>query len=177
MTFGRRVLGDSEGKGFVWATRRALDLARLPVTAELRAFWRQLNRAAFRVVGEEFPNFVGDPARAARTQADGQRALASGGPVRQALAGRYVAGMTPGYRVGHGLGGNIRGLSRAEVNRWRNALRRRAQPDRRGRLRRVQLRAREQPHIRDAGHVASRRTRHGGPLTHSRGGLRASRGR
>jgi len=120
MTFGRRVLGDSEGKGFVWATRRALDLARLPVTAELRAFWRQLNRAAFRVVGEEFPNFVGDPARAARTQADGQRALASGGPVRQALAGRYVAGMTPGYRIGHGLGGNIRGLSRAEVNRWRN---------------------------------------------------------
>ena len=59
MTFGRRVLGDSEGKGFVWATRRALNLARLPVTAELRAFWQQLNRAAFRVVGEEFPNFVG----------------------------------------------------------------------------------------------------------------------
>jgi hypothetical protein len=120
MTDGRRVLGDSEGKGFVWATRRALNLARLPVTAELRAFWQQLNRAAFRVVGEEFPNFVGDPARAARAQADGQRALASGGPVRQALAGRYVAGMTPGYRIGHGLGGNIRGLSRAEVNRWRN---------------------------------------------------------
>ena len=120
MTFGRRVLGDSEGKGFVWATRRALNLARLPVTAELRAFWRQLDRAAFRVVGEEFPNFVGDPARAARTQADGQRALEAGGPVRQRLAGRYIAGMTPGYRIGHGLGGNINGLSRAEVNRWRN---------------------------------------------------------
>ena len=28
--------------------------------------------------------------------------------------------MTPGYRIGHGLGGNIDGLSRAEVNRWRN---------------------------------------------------------
>ena len=70
MTFGRRVLGDSEGKGFVWATRRALNLAELPITAELTAFWRQLNRAAFRVVGEEFPNFVGDPARAARAQAD-----------------------------------------------------------------------------------------------------------
>ena len=83
MTFGRRVLGDSEGKGFVWATRRALNLARLPVTAELRAFWQQLNRAAFRVVGEEFPNFVGEPARAARTQADGWRALAAGGPVRR----------------------------------------------------------------------------------------------
>ena len=84
MTFGRRVLGDSERKGWVWATRRALNLARLPVTAELRAFWQQLDRAAFRVVGEEFPNFVGDPARAARTQADGRRALAAGGPVRRA---------------------------------------------------------------------------------------------
>jgi hypothetical protein len=121
MTFGRPVLGDSEGKGFVWSTRRALNLARLPVTAELRAFWQQLNRAAFRVVGEEFPNFVGDPARAARTQADGWRSLASGGPVRRALAGRYVAGMTPGYRIGRGLGGNVNGLSRAAVNRWRNS--------------------------------------------------------
>ncbi|HKB19365.1 MAG TPA: hypothetical protein VKC65_00025 [Gaiellaceae bacterium] len=121
ITFGRRVLGDTEGKGFVWATRRALNLARLPLTTELRAFWQQLDRAAFRVAGEEFPNFVGDPARAARTQADGQHALVAGGPVRRALAGRYVAGMTPGYRIGHGLGGNVNGLSRAEVNRWRNS--------------------------------------------------------
>jgi hypothetical protein len=121
MTFGRPVLGDSESTGFVWSTRRALNLARLPVTAELRAFWQQLNRAAFRVVGEEYPNFVGDPARAARAQADGWRSLAAGGPVRRALAGRYLAGMTPGYRIGHGLGGNVQGLSRAEVNRWRNS--------------------------------------------------------
>jgi hypothetical protein len=120
MTFGRRVLGDGEGKGFVWATRRALNLARLPLTPELRAFWQQLERAAFRLAGEEFPNFTGDPARAARTQADGQRALASGGPVRRRLAGRYVAGMTPGYRIGHGLGGNVNGWPRAEVNQWRN---------------------------------------------------------
>jgi hypothetical protein len=120
MSFGRRVLGDTEGKGFVWATRRALRLAALPVDRELRAFWQQLERASFRLVGEEFPDFVGDPARSARAWADGQRALASGGPVRRALAGRYVAGMTPGYRIGHGLGGNVRGLPRAEVIRWRN---------------------------------------------------------
>src|SRR5215218_7141781 len=48
LTFGRRILGDREGKGFVWATRRALRLASLPVTAELTAFWRQLDRACFR---------------------------------------------------------------------------------------------------------------------------------
>lgn len=120
LTFGRRVLGDREMKGFVWGTRRALRLASLPVNAELTAFWRQLDRACFRIVGEEYPDFVGDPRRAARLWSDGQRALASGGPVRRALAGRYVAGMTPGYRIGRGLGGNVLGLSRAEVNRWRN---------------------------------------------------------
>jgi hypothetical protein len=120
LTFGRRVLGDGESKGFVWATRRVLRLGSLPVDSELTAFWRQLDRACFRIVGEEYPDFVGDPARAARLWSDGQRALAAGGPVRKALAGRYVAGMSPGYRIGRGLGGNVRGLSRAEVNRWRN---------------------------------------------------------
>jgi hypothetical protein len=120
ITFGRRVLNDREQKGWVWSTRQALRLASLPVDAELNAFWHQLNRASFRIVGEEFPYFVGTPANAARIQADGQRALASGGPVRRSLAGRYCAGMTPGYRIGRGYGGNVNGLSRAGVNQWRN---------------------------------------------------------
>ena len=120
LTFGRRELSDREGRGWVWATRRALQLASLPVNRELRAFWQQLGRASFRLIGEEFPDFVGDPARAARTWSDGQRALAAGGPVRRSLASRYVPGMTPGYRIGHGYGGNVGGLSRAGVNRWRN---------------------------------------------------------
>jgi hypothetical protein len=122
LTFGRRELDDAESKGFVWATRRALRLASLPVDRELRTFWQQLERASFRLVGEEYPDFVGDPARAARTQADGQRALAAGGPVRRALAGRYLAGMSPGYRIGGGLGGNVRRLPRAQVNRWRDGF-------------------------------------------------------
>jgi hypothetical protein len=121
LTFGRIVLGDREGKGFVWATRAALRLASRPIDSELTLFWRQLDRASFRLVGEEYPDFAGDPRAAARLWSDGQRALAAGGPVRRALAGRYVAGMSPGYRIGGGLGGNVRGLSRAEVNRWRNA--------------------------------------------------------
>ncbi len=98
LTFGRAVLGDTEGKGFVWAGRQALRLASLPVDRELTAFWRQLDQACFRLVGEEYPDFVGDPVRAARTWSDGERALA----------------------LGVGLGGNVAGLSRAEVNRWRN---------------------------------------------------------
>jgi hypothetical protein len=121
ITFGRRPLGDRETKGWVWCTREALRLASRPVDAELTALWRQFERAAFRIVGEEYPNFVGDPKRAARTWSDGQRALAAGGPSRRALAGRYIAGMSPAYRLGVGLGGNTAGLSRAEVNRWRTA--------------------------------------------------------
>jgi hypothetical protein len=121
LTFGRQVLGDRENKGWVWATRRALRLASLPVDSELTRFWRQLDRACFRIVGEEYPDFVGDPRAAARVWSDGQRALAAGGPVRRRLAGKYVAGLTPGYRIGGGLGGNVRRLPRAQVIRWRNA--------------------------------------------------------
>jgi hypothetical protein len=121
ITFGRRPLGDREMKGWIWCTREALRLASRPVDGELTALWRQFERAAFRIVGEEYPNFVGDPRQAARTWSDGQRALAAGGPSRRALAGRYIAGMSPGYRLGVGLGGNTAGRSRAEVNRWRNA--------------------------------------------------------
>jgi hypothetical protein len=35
------------------------------------------------------------------------------------LARKYVAGLTPGYRLAPGLGGNTRGRPRVEVNRWR----------------------------------------------------------
>src|SRR6266508_104839 len=109
LNLGRRVLGDRASRGSVWATRRALRLASLPVDPELSAFWLQLERSAFRIVGEEYPDFVG------------HRARASGGPARRALAGRYLAGMSPAYRLGRGLGGNVSGLSRAGVNRWRSA--------------------------------------------------------
>jgi hypothetical protein len=121
ITFGRRPLGDRETKGWVWSTREALRLASRPVDGELSTFWIRLNSACFRIIGEEYPEFVGDPRRVARAFSDGQRALAAGGPARRALAGRYVAGMSPGYRLGAGLGGNTGGLSRAQVNRWRDA--------------------------------------------------------
>jgi hypothetical protein len=120
LTDGRRPLGDRETKGWVWSGREALRLAARPVTPELRALWYRLNASCFRLVGEEYPEFVGDPRTAARRWSDGYRALAAGGPVRRSLAGRYVAGMSPGYRLGVGLGGNTRGLSRAQVNRWRD---------------------------------------------------------
>jgi hypothetical protein len=121
LNFGRPVLDDPENTGWVWATRGVLRLASLPVDSELRHFWHMLDRACFRIVGEEYANFVGDPLRSASRHSDGQRALAGGGAVRRRLAARYVAGLTPGYRIGGGLGGNVELRPRAEVIGWRNA--------------------------------------------------------
>jgi hypothetical protein len=114
---GRR---SDELRGFVWLAHSAFGLALRPVDAEFNAFWHTVSTAAAHVVGEEFPPFVGDPAAAARTMDAGRRALAAGGPVRRSLARRYMAGITPGYRLAPGLGGNVNHRSRAYVNRWRN---------------------------------------------------------
>jgi hypothetical protein len=117
MLHGRRQ--DADMTGFVWLARRAFGLPRRPVDAELSAFWYTVSAAASHIVGEEFPPFVGDPAAAARAEDAGRRALAAGGPVRRSLARRYAAGITPGYRLAPGLGGNVEHRSRAYVNRWR----------------------------------------------------------
>jgi hypothetical protein len=119
LVFGRPALADRPQQGLVWWAHTAFALATRALTAELAAFWRILNRAALGLIGEEYPEFAGSPTAAARTQAAGQRGLQRGGPVRRALARKYVAGLTPGYGLSPGLGGNTRGLPRTEVNRWR----------------------------------------------------------
>lgn len=110
---------DKDLRGFVWLARSAFALPLRPIDAELSAFWHVVSAAASHIVGEEFPPFVGDPAAAAQREDAGRRALAAGGPVRRSLAVRYAAGITPGYRLAPGLGGNVNGRSRAVVNRWR----------------------------------------------------------
>ena len=119
LTFGRSRLQDGPVQGLVWVAHSALGLARLPLTPELSTFWNMVNRAALGYVGEEYPRFEGSPRTVARSQASGQRALAAGGPVRQALSRKYVAGMTPGYHLAAGLGGNVHRWSRSQVNSWR----------------------------------------------------------
>jgi hypothetical protein len=119
LNFGRAEFGDGPRIGFVWASRRALEVARLRVDYELRAFWRALQSATFRLVGEEYPPFVGNPEDVAQAYAAEQRLLARGGTIRKELADRYVVGMTPGWHLAPGLGGNVARLPRAEVNRWR----------------------------------------------------------
>jgi hypothetical protein len=121
LTFGRPVLGDRPLQGLVWWAKTAQALASRPITPELTAFWRMLNRACFGLIGEEYPVFAGDPRAAARAGAAGQRALARGGPVRRALSRKYFCGVQPGFRLAPGLGGNTHGLPHAEAVRWRAA--------------------------------------------------------
>jgi len=111
--------GDADLDGWVWLAAGAFGLPAQPVDAELDAFWNVVNASARFLAGEEFPPFVGNPAAAARAEDAGRAALGRGGPIRRALARRYVAGITPGYRLVPGLGGNVDGRSRAYVRRWR----------------------------------------------------------
>jgi hypothetical protein len=66
------------------------------------------------------------------------------GRFRQKLARKYVRGLTPGFRLEPGLGGNVRGL---RATRPSAGARSTSAPagGRRLRLRRVQLPLREQP--------------------------------
>ena len=121
LVFGRLALGDTAQQGFVFWAHSALGLPRLRLTPELAAFWRILNRAALGVFGEEYPAFDGNPRAAARAADFGRRALQAGGPVRQSLARKYLAGLTPGYRKAAGLRGNVHGWPREQVNAWRAA--------------------------------------------------------
>jgi hypothetical protein len=119
LVFGRQALGDAAQQGFVFWAHSALGLPRLRLTPELAAFWRILNRSALGLFGEEYPAFDGDPRAAARAADSGRRGLQAGGPVRQSLARKYLAGLTPGYRTAAGLRGNVHAWPREQVNAWR----------------------------------------------------------
>jgi hypothetical protein len=119
LTFGRAGIGDKPLRGLVWWAKTAHVLASRPITPELAAFWRMLSRACVGLIGEEYPVFTGDPRAAARAGASGQQRLARGGPVRRALARKYLCGLQPGFRLAPGLGGNTHRLSRAAAQRWR----------------------------------------------------------
>jgi hypothetical protein len=118
---GRAPLGDAHLPGIVFATQRALKVAGARARGDLGVFWRQLDRATLYLVGEEYPAFAGSPRRAARAAGKARSRLWRAGGARRSLAGRYVAGMTPGYRLGKGLGGNVHHRSRPAVRRWRRS--------------------------------------------------------
>jgi hypothetical protein len=119
LAYGRPALGDRTQRGLVWWAKTALVLPSRRVTPELNVFWRMLDRASIHLIGEEYPDFAGDPRAAARRAAAGHDRLRRGGPVRRRLARKYISGLTPGFRLEPGLGGNVRGLPRDEAERWR----------------------------------------------------------
>jgi hypothetical protein len=126
LTYGRPALNDRKMRGFVYLAPHARRLARMR-GGEVRRFWRTVDRAALRLVGEEYPAFTGSARRAAARQSRAQRYLRRAGGSRRALARRYIVGMSPGHRRGAGLGGNDRYASRRHVNAWRRGfVRRRA---------------------------------------------------
>jgi len=116
---GRPRLGDKPIRGLVHVAHPAFAAASKRATSELRRFWRRINLASVRLIGEEYPFFRGRASAAASEQAVGQRALARIGGDRAALSRRYIVGMTPGYIVTRSLGGNLDSRSRDWVNRWR----------------------------------------------------------
>jgi hypothetical protein len=119
LNFGRSEFDDGPRIGFVWASRHGLGIAQLKVNSERGAFWRAFASATFGLAGEEYPRFAGNPEDVAQAHATEQRTLARGGSIRKELAARYVVGMTPGWHLARGLGGNVNRWPRSEVNRWR----------------------------------------------------------
>jgi len=121
---GRPRFGDKPLKGFVWISEEALEtLPGLPDVRDVKIFWEDVDAGARYLVGEEYPKFLkGTATAAANALARPHTQLArSGSGPRQALAKRYVVGMTPGWHrpKNSGLNGNIGGLKLPGVAAWR----------------------------------------------------------
>jgi hypothetical protein len=119
---GRDPLGDRPQTGVVWAAEKTLaTLPQLPTPngSPMAVLWNAIDNASRLYVGEEYVDFDGDPGQAAARIAVGQRRLLSTGPTRRRIGHKYVVGMTPGFILGPGLGGNIHGWPVSQVTAWR----------------------------------------------------------
>ena len=96
---GGRSSATSRCRGSCGSRSRRCKLAGRRARGDLAVFWRQLDRSTIYLVGEEYPDFTGPARRAARRQSRGQARLWHAGGARRSLARKYVAGMTPGYRL------------------------------------------------------------------------------
>jgi hypothetical protein len=107
LSLGRRELGDSPLPGIVYGSGQTI------LGIHDSGFWQAVNDASLYFVGEEYPDFVGAPGAAARRIAGWRTRLPN------SLSRKYVAGLTPGYRLDAGLGGNVKHRSVSFVNSWR----------------------------------------------------------
>jgi len=119
---GRPELGDQFMPGIAFIANPALQLTATRPSGALLRFWQTVDRDTIALVGEEYPKFVGDPTRSAFVESSGQRHMAeSGGPLAS-LAAKYMVGVTPGYHLAPGYGGNLKGKSGEGVDAWRAAF-------------------------------------------------------
>jgi hypothetical protein len=117
---GRPALGDRPLKGLLFVAGNAFPVASARGHA-VDALFAAIHETCFRIAGEEYVDFVGNPSVAA-AGANGLKAgLAAAGGVRAVLAKRYLASLTPGEYVVPGLGGNVLGLPRLQEDAWRAA--------------------------------------------------------
>jgi hypothetical protein len=119
---GRPELGDTFEPGIAFIANPALQLTATPPSGELLRFWQTVDRDTIAIVGEEYPKFVGDPRRSAFVESSGQRHMAAAGGPLASLAAKYMVGVTPGYHLAPGYGGNLKGKSADGVNAWRAAF-------------------------------------------------------
>jgi hypothetical protein len=119
---GRPELGDQFEPGIAFIANPALQLTATRPSGELLRFWQTVDRDTIAFVGEEYPKFVGDPRRSAFVESSGQRHMAAAGGVLASLAGKYMVGVTPGYHLAPGYGGNLKGKSGEGVDAWRAAF-------------------------------------------------------
>ena len=102
--------------------------AKVPATPDMERLLWELEHAALRVMGEEYPVFRGDPVEAARAWAAGQAALAARSGLGPTLAARYAPAFNPGYNVYNNQGkwsylnGNADDHPDAWVDQWRQAF-------------------------------------------------------
>jgi hypothetical protein len=109
---GRVELGDRPMKGILFVAANAFGIASSG-GSHVRTFLGIAWRTCFRICGEEYPDFTGDPVAVASSETGLQLGLRNAG-----FGGRYMACVTPGERLVAGLGGNVNGLSLAQVQSW-----------------------------------------------------------
>lgn len=116
---GRKKLGDSPMRGVIWIANKALPLAGAR-GADIDRYWAVLDKTASWIVAEEYPVFSGSAAQKASAAYEFQKDLRKAGGARGRAAGKYLAGLSPGYlSLELGVGGVQGGTGRFKVRDWR----------------------------------------------------------
>jgi hypothetical protein len=116
---GRPELGDKPMKGIVWVADNMMHEVGSK-SPGIQRLWKQASESASKIIGEEYPVYGGNAAATAKRQEFMLNAFKNGmGAVGQTLAGKYVAGLHPGFTYDFpGYGGNLNHLSVGQADAW-----------------------------------------------------------